>query len=346
MANAITVTGEIAPSALGRTLVHEHLHLASPGWEADTLGSMPSDRDVVERGVDMVEKLKDRGVDSFIDPLPGNMGRRIDLVAEIAARTRFNIIAATGLFAEAYAGTAYWKSKWQYQCAVAAEDDYIRYVADVFVNEIVNGVGPDRIRCGIIKVASHTEISPYEMATLKAAAQAQRETGVPITTHSDDGILGAQQQRVLLELGVPTNKIIIGHSCNTSSHGYHRSVVDNGSFIAFDRFGYAMANSDENRIVSLLQLLEAGGLSQILVSNDGVCTSRDTMQPQAWGDFMRKQVEDGWHSLHFHDAVLPELERRGVGGDIIRAVMVDNPRRLFEAAPAMGSAYVAAETAA
>ncbi len=334
VSNVITVTGEIVPDRLGRTLVHEHIHLASSGWEADTLHPMPTDREVVEKGVVLVNGLKERGVDSFIDPLPGNMGRRLDLVAEISARTGVNIVCATGLFAEDYAGTPYWRGKWQYLCAIGREDEYLRYLADVFVNEIANGVGPDRIRCGIIKVASGTRITDFEMATLKAAAMASVETGAPVTTHSDDGLLGEEQQRVLLSLGVAPNKIVIGHSCNSTEHRYHRAVVENGSFIAFDRFGYTVAQSDENRITSLLALLETGALAQVMVSNDGVCNWRDTMQPPSWGAFFRKQEEDGWSSLHFHDSVLPELKRRGLGDDVIDTILITNPRRLFEAEPA------------
>ena len=180
----ISVTGEIAPSALGRTLVHEHMHLALAGWEADTLHSMPSDVEVVAKGVLMCRALRDRGYDTFIDPLPGNMGRRLDLVAEMSAQSGINIICATGLFAEHYGATPYWKVKFDYLRSIGHEADYVSYVTDLFINEIENGAGPDKLRCGIIKVASGTMITDYEMATLKAAARASAETNIPITTHS------------------------------------------------------------------------------------------------------------------------------------------------------------------
>ena len=334
MGRIITVAGEIAAETLGRTLVHEHMHIATAGWEADTLHPMPSDSDVVKKGTEMCRELRSRGYDSFIDPLPGNMGRRLDLVAEMSARSGMNIICATGLFAERYGATIYWKGKFDYLRAIGQEDSYVRYLADVFVNEIENGVGSDKIRCGIIKVASTTAITEYEMATLKAAALAAVETDTPVTTHSDDGLLGEEQQRVLLSLGVSARKIIIGHSCNTTEHRYHRCVVDNGSFIAFDRFGYTVAQSDDNRIHSMLSLIDSGGLDHVLVSNDGVCNLRDTMQPPAWREFYAQQERDGWNSLHFHDKILPELRRRGLSEDILDTILVTNPRRVFTGEPA------------
>ncbi|MET0375374.1 MAG: hypothetical protein ABW128_14100 [Rhizorhabdus sp.] len=338
MGKIVTVTGEIAPERLGRTLVHEHMHMANAGWEADTLHPMPTDADIVAKGVDTCQALLDRGYDSIIDPLPGNMGRRIELNAEMSARTGLNIVCATGLFTEQNGGTQYWKGRFSNLGSRGLEHVYVRYLADVFVNEIENGVGPDGIRCGIIKVASGTAITDYEHATLKAAALAAVETDTPITTHSDDGLLGEEQQRVLLSLGVPAHKIIIGHSCNTTEHRYHRSVVDNGSFIAFDRFGYLVAQKDEDRIESMLQLLDAGGLDRILVSNDGVSSIKDTLHPPEWGDVYLDRMRDGWSSLTFHDKILPELRRRGLGQEVLDTILVTNPRRVFTGEPARSAA--------
>jgi phosphotriesterase-related protein len=345
MGRIITVAGQIAPQKLGRTLVHEHMHLAMAGWEADTLHPVPTDAEVVAKGVAMWGELRRRGYDSFIDPLPGNMGRRLDLVAEIAARSGVNIVCATGLFTEENGATPYWKGRFSYLRAIGQEDTYVRYLADLFVNEIENGSGPEKIRCGIIKVASGTVITDYERATLKAAALAAVETDTPITTHSDNGLLGEEQQRVLLSLGVPAHKIIIGHSCNTTEHRYHRCVVDHGSFIAFDRFGYLIAQPDENRIDSMLALIDVGGIDQVLVSNDGVCNWRDTMQPAPWGEFFANQEKNGWSSLHFHDTILPELRRRGLGEDAVEKILVANPRRVFTGeavTPARVEAHAAA----
>ena len=36
-----------------------------------------------------------------------------------------------------------------------------------------------------------------------------------------------------------------------------------------------------------------------------------------------------WHFLHIHNDVLPALRERGVTDDQIRAMLVDNPRRIF-----------------
>ena len=46
-------------------------------------------------------------------------------------------------------------------------------------------------------------MTDHERSVLRAAAMASIETGAPITTHTDEGQLGDEQQRLLTEFGVP-----------------------------------------------------------------------------------------------------------------------------------------------
>jgi phosphotriesterase-related protein len=52
-----TVTGQISSEDLGKTLVHEHFALGSPGFQGDTLN--PYDpRAIVKTGIEVAEKAK------------------------------------------------------------------------------------------------------------------------------------------------------------------------------------------------------------------------------------------------------------------------------------------------
>ena len=44
-----TVTGATTPEALGRTLMHEHLLIGYPGWEADTLRPGPTRDEIMAK---------------------------------------------------------------------------------------------------------------------------------------------------------------------------------------------------------------------------------------------------------------------------------------------------------
>ena len=72
---------------------------------------------------------------------------------------------------------------------------------------------------------------------LDAACIAQRATGVPIITHTQDGVCGPEQQDAFRAGGVELHRCLIGHCCGNADPGYHRRVCEGGSYIGFDRIG-------------------------------------------------------------------------------------------------------------
>lgn len=341
--------GPLQPSDLGMTLMHEHVTLKFLGSDTDTLTPSPARSEIMAAALDWVAHLRSRGIRTIVDPAPSDMGRDLELSAELSARTGLNIVCATGVFNEQYGATQYWNHKRGHLMRLGRLEDFHRYLADVFINEIENGAGPEKIRCGIIKVASGSkQITEYERDVLKAAALASNDTGCPITTHSDDGHLGADQQAVLTAFGVPPHRIVIGHSCNTNDHAYHRHVVEHGSYIGFDRFGFQVANTDENRMDALAALLRTGALESIVISNDACFCWAQNMEPAALREHREDERTASWNPLRVTDYIIPELKKRGVTETELETLMVDNPRRYFsqERPPACATAQaVSAATA-
>ena len=70
-----TVTGAIRTQDLGVTLMHEHILIGYPGWEADTLRPGPSRAEIVEIAVDKIQSLQEIGIQSMLDPCPNDLGR-------------------------------------------------------------------------------------------------------------------------------------------------------------------------------------------------------------------------------------------------------------------------------
>ena len=159
----------------------------------------------------------------------------------------------------------------------------------------------------------------------EAAARASVETGAPITTHTDRGTVGDVQQRVLTEAGVPAHRIIIGHSCGTSDHAYHKKIAEGGSYLGFDRFGLDVLHPDAERVASVLRLLERGAGDRIVVSHDSVWCWRGEPFPPA----VLAAMQENWKPTHFHDVIVPRLRDAGVTDTQIEALLVDNPRRFF-----------------
>ncbi len=320
MANEIqTVTGPITPDALGKTLMHEHLLVGFPGWDSDTMNPGPTRDEMRATVADRVAEMRGHGVVSMLDPCPADLARDVEFMAEMASRTGLQIICATGLYNESEGGHPYWHFRSNFVSVVEP-------MAELFEKELTEGIGDTGIRAGIIKVATGAgEVTEYETQILTAAAKASVATGAPITTHTDEGTMGVEQQRILTDNGVPAHRIIIGHSCGTADHDYHMKIAQSGSYLGFDRFGIEMVQPDEKRVASLLKLIEAGAVGHVVVSHDLVFCWRGVPVPPA----LYEEITKVWNPSHFFERIVPKLLSGGASEAQIDRMLIDNPRAFF-----------------
>jgi phosphotriesterase-related protein len=319
-----TALGPVAPEALGRTLMHEHLVIGYPGFESDTIRPGPGRDEMYRICVDRIEELKSLGITAMVDPCPNDLGRDVELTAKVAQKTRFPIVVATGLYKESEGGHPYWAFRAMTGGGPAA-------IAELFEKELSEGIGGTGVRAGIIKVATGAPaISPYERTILEAAARAAAATGAPITTHTDQGRLGDEQQAILTAGGVAPHRIVIGHSCGSDDHAYHLRIAGGGSYLGFDRFGLDMLQPDAKRVESLLRLLRAGRGAQVVVSHDSVWCWRG--EPIARADALAAAARD-WEPGHFLRRIAPRLKDGGASDDDIDLLLRENPRRFFAGEP-------------
>jgi phosphotriesterase-related protein len=324
-----TVTGPVPVSALGRTLMHEHMMIGYPGWESDTIRPGPRRDEMIAVCSDRIAEMQAHGVRTMLDPCPNDLGRDVAFAAEMAARTGLNVICATGLYKAAEGGAPYWR----FRANFGAGPDSI---AELFIRELTVGIGDTGIRAGIIKVATgQPSISPYERNILLAAARASVETGAPITTHTDHGMLGDEQQRILTEAGVPAHRIVIGHSCGSGDHEYHGRLVAGGSYLGFDRFGLEVLLPDAVGGAALRRRLAAGGCSRVVFSHDSVWCWRGQPIPNTEHFAEMMAV---WTPSHFFERIVPQLLAGGATEAQVETMLVDNPRRFFagETPPPLG----------
>jgi len=316
-----TATGPLEPSALGKTLMHEHLLIGMSGWDSDTVCAGSSFHDNVALCCDKVAELKDAGFSSLLDPCPNDLGRDVRLMAEVASRSGFNIVFATGLYHAQY-GAPYWRLNFEF------DPDAEQKLTDLFVTELTEGVSGTGIKAGVIKIATAAEFTPFEKMVFRAAAKASLVTGAPITTHTD-AVLGDVQLDMLRALGVPSHKIIIGHSCGSKDGHYHRRIIDGGAYIGFDRFGLEMICPDQQRVDSLLRLVRQGSMAQIIISHDSVWCQRGKAVPDA---FLAPMVAAG-QAMRFTRIIAPMLKQAGIAQTDIDFMLTENPRRYFAGEP-------------
>src|SRR4030095_7171905 len=142
-------------------------------------------------------------------------------------------------------------------------------IAELYIREITHGIGETGIKAGAIKVATGAPVvTALEKKFLAAACLAQKATGVPIITHTQDGCAGPAQQELFAKGGVPAHRCLIGHCCGNADPAYHRRVVEGGSYIGFDRIGIARFQPDSVRADNLAKLVRDGYRAQVMMSQD------------------------------------------------------------------------------
>ncbi|MDO8433563.1 MAG: hypothetical protein Q7S58_14255 [Candidatus Binatus sp.] len=310
-----TVTGTINPEQLGTTLMHEHLLIGWAGWELDCQAPKFERKAALKNCVERLKELRDLGLTSFVDPCPMDIGRDVTFMAEVASASGINIICSTGLYKEDLGNTAYFKQR--------TVDD----IAAVYVSEINKGIADTGIKAGIIKCATGKGmITTYEENCLRAAARAQKITGVPITTHTEEGTMGREQLDIFASEGVDLKHVIIGHSCGSSDLSYHVAMLDRGCVLGFDRFGLDFAHPDKLRLASLIGLLGVGYQNQLVLSHDTVACwlGRGLELPPETAKLIKN-----WTPTHVFKNIVPALKEAGVGEAKIRAMLVENPRQYF-----------------
>jgi len=311
-----TVTGTVSPEKLGTTLMHEHLLIGWAGWELDCAVPKFERKSALKNCVEQLKQLKDMGLESMIDPCPMDIGRDVTFMGEVASASGVNIVCATGLYKEDLGNTAYFKQR-------TIED-----ITEVYVSEITKGIGDTGIKAGIIKCATGKDkITPYEENLLRAASRAHKRTGVPITTHTDEGTMGREQLDIFASEGVDLSHVIIGHSCGSSDLRYHTDMLDKGCFLGFDRFGLDFLHPDRLRLAALIGLVGVGFEQQIVLSHDSVACWLGRgldVTPQ-----LARMIEN-WKPSHVFQNIVPALRKAGVAQPKIDAMLVGNPRRYFQ----------------
>jgi len=321
MSQVNTVRGPVRPETLGRTLMHEHIFVLSP--EIEKTVEEWDEEDQQARAVAKLRELKQRGIDTLVDLTVVGLGRYIPRIATIAEQVpEINVVVATGVYT--YNDVPmYFHFRGPGTILGGPEP-----MVDLFVREIRDGIADTGVRAGILKCATDRPgMTPGVERVLRAVAQAHRETGVPITTHTPTPPepWGLEQQRVFRDEGVDLSRVVIGHSGGTVDTDYHLALIDNGSYLGFDHFGLP-GISLEKRVDAVARLCARGHAGRIVLSHDAMC----------FADWFPRSVMDAsetWRWTYISDEVLPAMRARGIAESDITTMLIDNPRTILSGGP-------------
>ncbi len=311
-----TATGPIQSSELGRVLMHEHVFVISTEIQQNYPQEWGDEQFRIDDAIKRLNELKDSGIDTILDPTAIGLGRYIPRIQQVAKEIDLRIICATGLY-------TFNELPHYYRRRSSSDVDPL---TTHFVQDIIEGFADTGVKAVVIKCATDQPgLTPDVERVLRACAQAHRETGCPITTHTNaEAERGLDQQRIVDEEGVDLTRVVIGHCGDTNDLDYLQQLLDAGSILGMDRFGIDGYLTTDQRVKVVAQLCEMGYAQQLVLSHDASC----------YIDWIEGEVPltplPNWHYLHISKDVIPALSEAGVSSGQIDTMLIDTPKQFLE----------------
>ena len=344
---AMTVLGPVPAADLGITLPHEHLLVHIPDFidldeqtmrvhqnEPVTLENLgwvrqywTYNRDNLQMtseplAIAEVARFAAAGGSTVVDLTVPGLGRDPAALARISRVTRLHIVMACG----AYVAKSH--PTWVRE---ATETQLV----ESFVKEARDGVGVTGIRPGIIKVGCTWPLQANEEKALRAAAVAQRETGLAITLHPGRNRAAPREiAQILADHGADLSRVVMGHlDGRVQDLDGLRELGALGLYLELDVFGMESSYfpvpgvtdldglSDSQRLALVRSLIDVGLGEQVLVSHD-------------IGTKHRLAAYGGHGFDHLVANVIPWMRQKGFTPEEIEMIFVHNPARVLTLQPA------------
>ncbi|MFB7997415.1 phosphotriesterase [Streptomyces sp. NPDC056002] len=326
MAMVETVRGPVDSAALERTYMHEHIFVLTPDVQQNYPGEWGDEDARIADAVDKLGALSAQGVRTIVDPTVIGLGRYIPRIQRVAEQLPdLNIVVATGCYT--YEEVPFFFHHRGPALNEAAGTEVPDPMVDMFVGDIEDGIAGTGVKAGLLKCAIDQQgLTPGVERVMRAVAKAHLRTGTPITVHTHPGShTGSEVKRVLCdEEGVDPGRVVLGHSGDTTDVDHLGELAEAGFVLGMDRFGINLETTFEARAETVVEMCRRGYADRMVLSQDASCYID-------WIDPAVMPLLPQWHYLHIADEVLPYLERRGVTEKQIETMLVDVPRRYFEA---------------
>ncbi|MBI2935298.1 MAG: phosphotriesterase, partial [Chloroflexi bacterium] len=262
MAIVRTVLGDIKPEQMGITYPHEHIVLGYTGARED-LGARFNRQEVLNQIYgDLVQAVRAHGVKTIVDVTPPEVGRDVDIMSETARRLNVNVVCATGNYTQGSGFPFYWNIM------------DIEHFEERYTREITEGVGLNKVKCGVVKVAiGGPQLSPGEEKSFRAAARVSRKLGVSICVHTSGGWQRPDPRPgalmaldVMLQEGADPSRIQMGHLRHTRGNlDWLLEIARKGCFMALDTIGRDRAVFNPIRLAIIGALVALGYGNRILL---------------------------------------------------------------------------------
>jgi phosphotriesterase-related protein len=302
----ITVNGPVSAEQMGVTLTHEHILVDFIG--ADSISRSRYDKkEVINKAMPYLKKIKELGCMTFIDCTPAFLGRDAEILKSLSDSTGINIITNTGL---------YGANNDKY-IPVSAFNDSSDQLAEKWISEWENGIEATGIRPGFIKIAVNMDsLSGFHKKLIIAAARTHLKSGLTIASHTGPAIPAFQQLEILKKEGVSPEAFIWVHAMNERDSSKIIEAAKAGAWISLDKLN----DSNVEEHVKIIRIMKDRNLlNKVLISHDA-----------GWFDPAKKNGGNFRGFTTLFEKLIPALQKDGFSEKEIRQLLVINPAKAFE----------------
>jgi phosphotriesterase-related protein len=247
----------------------------------------------------------------IVDVTPANVGRDSDRLAQLATELGVDIVYGCGRY-----------------IAESRPEDTSDEPAESYRDEILaEFTGGGRRPSVIGEIGTGDPIDPVERESLRGAAMAQTELGVPLYVHLHPWARrGLEALDIIESAGGDLERTVLCHLDPQIRGGlaYHAELCERGATIAFDiwgdelDYGAVAMPTDEERLSATLELIGLGHGDRLVHAHD-VCTKT---QLRRWG---------GAGFDHLPRIVAPRMRAAGLDDEEVHRQLAGNVTALLGA---------------
>jgi phosphotriesterase-related protein len=242
------------------------------------------------------------GVGCIVDGGHPDMGRDINLLRQLATKSGMPIVAGAGFYTQPF---------YPKDIGAMSEAQIVEALVKQVETEPVGVFG---------EIGSWDDMTKDERKVFRAVGKAHLATNLSIFTHTGiPGKAALEQLDLFEDVGVNPNRVVIGHLGNLvdANVQVQKAICRRGAFVGFDRQG---GPNDTQQVPMVMALIEAGFADNLMFSSD---ISSAAQMKRNGGQGYAKTLT----------VFVPKLKAAGASDEVLRGIMIDNPRRFLAFVP-------------